>query len=65
VLIVGGALVISTAGFLIFEAIKASKQLPAEASQIVTPNAAPLSRENAVLVFGASGRTGRQIVAEV
>lgn len=64
-LIAGGALVISTAGFLIFEAIKASKQLPAEAPQIVTPKAAPLPRENAVLVFGASGRTGRQVVAEV
>ncbi|KAL4536080.1 hypothetical protein Ndes2437B_g05513 [Nannochloris sp. 'desiccata'] len=65
VLIAGGALVISTAGFLIFEAIKASKQLPAEAPQIVTPKAAPLPRENAVLVFGASGRTGRQVVAEL
>jgi hypothetical protein len=67
VLLAGGALVISTAGFLIFEAIKASKQMQqgSEAPEVFAPKAAPLPRENAVVVFGASGRTGRQVVAEV
>ena len=60
-------MVVSAAGYLIFEAIRASKQMqqPGEASQVATPKTAPLPRENAVLVFGASGRTGRQVVAEV
>ncbi len=67
VLIAGGALVASTAGYLIFEAIKAAKQMqqPTEAVQAAEPKAVPLPREDAVLVFGASGRTGRQVVAEV
>jgi hypothetical protein len=67
VLIAGGALVLSTAGLLIFEAIKASKQLQQQTPEVIekVAKAAPLPREDAVLVFGASGRLGRLVVADV
>ena len=68
VLIGGGAFVLSTAGYLVYEAMKASgiQGLPTGASptSAATPPP-PLPRENAVVVFGASGRTGRQVVAEL
>lgn len=66
VLIGGGALVLSAAGYLVYEALKAQREQEGGAAPRTQPTkAAALPRENAVLVFGASGRTGRQVVAEV
>ena len=66
-LVGGGALVVGAAGYLIYEAVKMAKQQQGNGTdaQSGADAEAPLTRENAVLVFGASGRTGRQIVAEV
>lgn len=64
----GGVLVIGSLAFLASEAIKASKvdgANPREESPIGVDVEEPLRRENAVLVFGASGRSGREIVAKV
>lgn len=66
VLLGGGALIAATTGYLIWEAIKAMGQqatAPMASAEEVTE--AVLPRENAVLVFGASGRTGRSIVKEL
>ncbi len=68
VIVGGGAFVLATVGFLAAAAIQATKTgLPAAPSSSKSSAAAPapLPRENAALVFGASGRTGRQIVAQL
>lgn len=65
--IAGGALVLATSGYLIFEALRASRALgdAASTSGETTRTTETLPRKDAVVVFGASGRTGRQIVAEL
>jgi hypothetical protein len=67
VIIGGSVFVLASAGFLISEAIKASNEgeNPPQAAQAEPTKEEVLPRENAVLVFGASGRTGREIVAKV
>ena len=66
VIVGGGVFVLASAGFLIAEAIKATKgENPPQAAQAEPTKEEVLPRENAVLVFGASGRTGREIVAKV
>lgn len=66
-LIVGGGIfVLASAGFLISEAVKASNQStmsPLEEARESAPE--EILRENSVLVFGATGRSGRTIVQEV
>eukprot|EP00889_Picochlorum_renovo_P000282 jgi/Picre1/27312/NNA_000281.t1 len=64
----GGVLVVGSIAFLVNEALKAGKDL--EGNQVLnagewTDEPAPLPRENAVLVFGASGRCGKEIVAKL
>lgn len=66
VIIGGSVFVLASAGFLISEAIKTSKRENSpQAAQAEPTKEEVLPRENAVLVFGASGRTGREIVAKV
>jgi len=66
VIIGGGVFVLASAGFLIAEAIKASKgEDSPQVAQVEPTSEEVLPRENAVLVFGASGRTGRKIVGKV
>lgn len=65
----GGVLIVGSLAFLASEAIKASQAnvaaTPEEQSNLGAKIEEPLVRENAVLVFGASGRSGREIVAKV
>lgn len=64
----GGVLVVGSIAFLVNEALKAGKDL--EGNQVANggewaDEPASLPRENAVLVFGASGRCGKEIVAKL
>lgn len=66
VLLGGGALIVATTGYLVWETIKAMGQ--GEAPPVASTEKvaeAVLPRENAVVVFGGSGRTGRMIVKEL
>jgi uncharacterized protein YbjT (DUF2867 family) len=67
VLIGGSAAVLTFTGFLAYEAIKAARNQPFGQQPVDAgaPNEAPLPRENAVLVFGAAGKTGRLLVNEL
>lgn len=65
-LVGGGALVLGAAGLLVWQAVKAVQQGGQSQEQdAAAEDAEELPRRNAVLVFGATGRTGRQVVAEV
>ena len=65
-LIGGAALVISMSGYLVYEAIKTlsggGNQQPQQSNSTQPQKERALPRENAVLVFGASGRSGRELV---
>jgi hypothetical protein len=64
----GGVLVVGSLAFLASEALKATQVKDANPQGQSTPVEdvqEPLRRENAVLVFGASGRSGREIVTKV
>jgi len=67
VLVGGGLFVIASAGFLISEALKAKRASGdgSSAPEPQTGNVPELRKENAVLVFGASGRSGKEIVKQV
>lgn len=68
-LVGGGVLVVGSLAFLANEAVKAAQANgvanPQDQSTVGADVEEPLVRENAVLVFGASGRSGREIVAKV
>lgn len=65
----GGVLVIGSLAYLASEAIKASNTNGApsfdQESNSSVDMEESLPRENGILVFGASGRAGREIVAKV
>lgn len=65
-LIAGGAVVMAALGGIIWGVTTQGGAAGAgEPAAAAAPAAAPLPRDNAVLVFGASGRMGREIVAEL
>lgn len=68
-LIGGAALIVSMSGYLAYEAIKTLKgdgDQKTQPKNLTQPRKEPpLPRENAVLIFGASGRTGRQLVSSL
>ena len=68
VIVGGGIFVAGSLAFLVSEAIKASKLNGAQPGMGPVDSLAveaPLPRKDAVLIFGASGRSGREIVSKV
>lgn len=64
VLVIGGAFIAGTAGYLLYEVMKAAKQTQPEGLTNPTSFKDPeLPRKDAVVVFGASGRSGREIIS--
>jgi len=64
VIVGGGAFCVAALGYLAIEAMKEMKQQEPDVENYRV-NKAVIPRENAVLVYGATGRSGRQIVAQV